>query len=122
MSRLSTIIKERNPMKEKLDPIPPGEILLEEFMKPHGLTQNKLARNLDIPPARVNDIVHTRRGITSDTAIRLAVYFGTSPEFWLNLQTAYDLKITERKRGDRLRARIHPLRSEQGHHVPHGRA
>src|SRR5271170_2701116 len=96
-------------MTTKLDPITPGEILLEEFMKPYGVSQNKLARDLDIPPARVNDIVHGKRGITSDTAFRLGAYFKTSPEFWLNLQTAYDVKRTEKKDGTRLRAIIRPL-------------
>lgn len=80
-------------MNNKLSPIPPGEILLEEFMTPLGLSQNKLARDLDIPPGRVNDIVNGKRTITTDTALRLAVYFGTTPDFWLNLQQRYDLKI-----------------------------
>lgn len=96
-------------MTKKLEPITPGEILIEEFMKPHSVSQNKLARDLDIPPARVHDIVHGRRGISSDTAFRLGAYFKTSPEFWLNLQTAYDLKMTQKKSGARLLARIRPL-------------
>jgi addiction module HigA family antidote len=72
-------------MARKLDPIPPGEILLEEFMKPLGVSQNKLARDIDVPPARVNDIVHGRRAITADSALRLGKYFGVSPELWLGL-------------------------------------
>ena len=83
-------------MPAKLAPVPPGEILLEEFLKPLGLSQNELARALRIPPARVNDIVHARRSITADSAARLAVYFGTSPDFWLNLQARYDAKVAER--------------------------
>jgi addiction module HigA family antidote len=93
----------------KLPIISPGEILFEEFMKPNGLSQNKLARDLDIPPARINDIVNARRGITADTALRFSVYFGTTPEFWLNLQTSYDLKMIARTSQERLRRIIRPL-------------
>ena len=96
-------------MAKKLDPITPGEILREEFMVPYAVSQNKLARDLDVPVARVNDIVHGRRGVTSDTAYRLGIYFKTSPEFWLNLQTAYDLKRTEKEKGSLLNAIIRPL-------------
>ena len=81
----------------KLSPITRGEILQEEFLKPLKLSQNKLARGLRITPARINDIIHGRRSITSDTAARLALYFGTSPDFWLNLQARYDAKIASRK-------------------------
>ena len=90
-------------MVQKLPPVTPGEILLEEFMKPLAVSQNKLARDLDLPPARVNDIIHARRGISANTALRLAAYFGTTPEFWLNLQSAYDLKLEQRKSGAALR-------------------
>jgi addiction module HigA family antidote len=96
-------------MTEKLDPIPPGEILLEEFMRPHGLSQNKLARDLDVPVARINDIIHVRRGITADTALRLAAYFGTTAEFWLNLQTRYDLKVARRTSGKAIDKVVRPL-------------
>jgi len=81
---------------KKLDPIPPGEILLEEFMKPLGLSQNRLARDLDVNVARVSEIVRGKRGITADTALRLAKYFGTTPELWLNLQSDYDLRLARR--------------------------
>jgi addiction module HigA family antidote len=101
-------------MAKKLDLITPGEILLEEFMKPYGVSQNKLARDLDIPLVRVNDLVHNKRGITPDTAFRLGTYFKTSPEFWLNLQNAYDVKRTEEKSGTRLRASIRPLAQAAG--------
>jgi addiction module HigA family antidote len=77
---------------KQLEPIPPGEILLEEFMRPHGLSQNRLARDIDVNPARVNDIVHGRSAITAAIALRLGKYFGTSPELWLNLQSDYDLR------------------------------
>src|SRR4051794_4099453 len=83
--RSSTITEETPALAKKLAPIPPGEILFEEFMRPLGVSRNRLARDLDIPVSRVSDIVRGRRGITADTALRLAEYFGTSPEMWLNL-------------------------------------
>ena len=76
--------------------IPPGQVLLEEFMRPLGITQNELARRLSIPPGRVNDLVHGRRSVTPDTAVRLAVYFGTSVEFWINLQAQHDARLARR--------------------------
>jgi antitoxin HigA-1 len=79
-----------------LDPIPPGEILRCEFMEPLGLSQNQLARDLDVPVARVSELVHGQRSITADTALRLEKYFGVSAQFWLNLQSRYDLKIAKR--------------------------
>jgi addiction module HigA family antidote len=75
-----------------LDPIPPGEILAEEFMKPNGVSQNRLARDIDVNPARINDIVHGRSSVTATIALRLAKYFGTTPELWMNLQADYDLR------------------------------
>ena len=83
-------------MATLLDPITPGEILLEEFLEPMEISQNKLARDLDVPVTRINDLIHGKRGITVDTALRLGAYFGTTPEFWLNLQTRYDLKVAQR--------------------------
>lgn len=88
--------------RKKLSPIPPGEILLEEFLKPLGLTQYRLARSLSVPPRRINEIVHGKRAITADTALRLGRFFGNSERFWLNLQIAYDL---ERER-DNLAGRL----------------
>jgi len=79
----------------KLPPIPPGEILLEEFLKPLGISQNQLARDLDIPVSRVSEIVRGTRAITADTAVRLAQYLGTSAELWLGLQMDYDLQVIE---------------------------
>jgi addiction module HigA family antidote len=99
-------------MAEKLDPIPPGEILLEEFMRPYGVSQNRLARDLGVPVARVNDIIHARRGISADTALRLAAYFRTSAEFWLNLQTRYDLKVAQRSVGEEIKRGVRPLAHE----------
>ena len=77
---------------KRLEPIPPGEILLEEFLKPLGISQNALARDIDIPVSRVSEIVKGARAITADTALRLGEYLGTSAEFWLNLQVGYDLR------------------------------
>lgn len=96
-------------MTDKLDPIRPGEILLEEFMRPHGLSQNKLARDLDVPVAHINDIIHGRRGITADTALRLSTYFGTTAELWLNLQMRYDLKVAQRRSGKSIVKAVRPI-------------
>jgi addiction module HigA family antidote len=92
----------------KMRPIHPGEILREEFMTPLGLSANALAVALRVPAPRVNDIVRERRGVTSDTALRLARYFGTTPQFWLNLQVSYDLKITQRDTGTRIEREVSP--------------
>jgi addiction module HigA family antidote len=88
--------------KKKLAPVHPGEILLEEFMKPLGLSQNRLGRDLGVPPRRINEIVHAKRSLTADSALRLSRYFGTSAEFWLGLQADYDLDVAS----DRLAERI----------------
>jgi antitoxin HigA-1 len=77
-------------MAAKLAPVPPGEILLEEFLKPLNVSQNQLARAIDVPPGRINDIIHARRSITADSAARFSIFFGTSPDFWLNLQARYE--------------------------------
>jgi len=79
-----------------LDPIPPGEILYEEFMKPMGVSINALAREIAVPPNRISDIVNGKRSITADTALRLGKYFGVSPEVWLGLQLDYDLRVAKR--------------------------
>lgn len=84
----------------------PGEILMEEFLKPHGLSQNKLAIEIRVPCHRINEIVHGRRGITADTALRLARFFGTTPDFWMNLQKRYDLAESRELLAGELR-RIH---------------
>lgn len=96
-------------MRRQLTPILPGEILSEEFMEPLGISQNKLARDLDVPVTRISDLVHGRRGLTADSALRLAVYFGTTPEFWLNLQTRYDLKVSRRKLLPAIEKNVRPL-------------
>ena len=78
---------------EKLDPIQPGEVLMEEFIEPLGITQNRLSVAIGVPPRRINEIVHGKRRITADTALRLGRYFGTSAQFWINLQSHYDLEV-----------------------------
>ena len=89
-------------MTKRLAPVHPGEILLEDFLRPLGLTQYRLAKNLSVPPRRINEIVLGKRAVTADTALRLARFFGTSDRFWLNLQSAYDLDVER----DRLRGRL----------------
>lgn len=79
--------------KAHLDPVHPGEVLVEEFLKPMGLTQNRLALAIGVPPRRINEIALRKRSVTADTALRLARYFGNSPQFWLGLQMDYDLDI-----------------------------
>ena len=91
-----------------IEPIHPGEILMEDFIEGFGITQNKLAVSIGVPPRRINEIVHGKRGITADTAIRLARYFGTSEEFWMNLQSHYELRTERRAIRDRVDA-IEPL-------------
>lgn len=83
-------------MSDMLEPIHPGEILLEEFLKPMGVSINKLARDIGVPPGRISTIVNGKRSISADTALRLGEYFGVSPELWLGLQVDYDLRITRR--------------------------
>ena len=92
----------------KMRPIHPGEILREEFLVPLGLSASALAIELKVPAPRINDIVRERRAITPDTALRLSRYFGTSPEFWMDLQTAYDLRIAARDLGEKIEAEISP--------------
>jgi antitoxin HigA-1 len=96
-------------MPKKLKPVHPGEILREEFMKPLGLSMNRMAIDLRVPLTRVADIVHERRGITTDTALRFARYFKTSPTFWLNLQTRYDLEVMGGREADRIARDVRPL-------------
>jgi addiction module HigA family antidote len=95
-------------MSKPLDPITPGAILLEEFLKPLAVSQNELARSLAVPPGRVNDIVRGRRSITRDTAARLAIYFRTTPDLWINLQARYDSKIAARKLMPAIARRVRP--------------
>ena len=99
-------------MTKKLpEPIHPGEILLEEFMKPLGVSINKLARDVDVPPGRISEIVNGKRAVTADTALRLGRYFGISPEIWINLQADYELRVTMRDSGKEIETRVRPFRA-----------
>ena len=93
-------------MAEKLPPITPGEILLEEFLRPMNISQSQLARDINVPPNRISQIIHGRREITADTALRLGRYFSIEPEFWINLQTRYNMKQAERKVGASLEKEV----------------
>lgn len=96
-------------MSEKLyPPIHPGEVLMEDFIEGFGITQNKLAVSIGVPPRRINEIVHGKRAITADTALRLGRYFGVDPQFWLNLQTRYELEVAGDLVGEQVAA-ITPL-------------
>jgi addiction module HigA family antidote len=86
----------------KLAPLHPGEVLFEEFMKPMGLSQNRLGRDLGVTPRRINEIIHGKRGVTADSALRLARYFGTSARFWMGLQSDYDLETAEDKLSEKI--------------------
>ena len=96
-------------MKKRLPNVHPGEVLLQEFLRPLGISQNRLARELKVPPRRVNEIVLAKRAITPDTALRLARYFGTSERFWLGLQLDYDLEEAQRAIGDVVQKEVHPI-------------
>jgi len=89
-------------MAKTFPPVHPGEILLEEFLRPMGISQYRLAKDISVPPRRINEIVHGKRSVTADTALRLSRYFGMSDRFWLNLQTHYDLEVER----DRLAGRL----------------
>lgn len=100
--------------QDKIPPIHPGEILLEEFLQPLNLSQYRLAKDISVPPRRINEIVHGKRAITADTALRLARYFETTDRFWINLQTRYDLEIEKDRLGEKLETEVQVLnRSEQ---------
>lgn len=90
-------------MAKKLPNIHPGEVLLEEFLEPMGISQNRIARDIKVPPRRINEIVHGKRSVTADTALRLARYFGTTEQFWMALQADYDLEEVRRERGNSLK-------------------
>ena len=98
-------------MPERLPNVHPGEILLEEFLKPMEISQNRLAREIKVPPRRVNEIVLGKRAITPDTALRLARYFGTSERFWLGLQMDFDLEEVQRTVGESIQREVNPLSS-----------
>ena len=95
---------------DRIDPIHPGEVIMEDFIEEFGITQNKLATAIGVPPRRIDEIVHGKRGITADTAVRLARYFGTSAELWMNLQSHYELRLERRALREQLDS-IVPLQS-----------
>src|SRR4030067_2890278 len=95
--------------KKKIPPIHPGEILMEDFLKPFGISQYKLAKDIHVPPRRINEIVHGNRSISADTALRLSRYFNLSERFWLNLQSRYDLEVEKDKLNDRIEAEVKVL-------------
>ncbi len=92
----------------KLSPVHPGEVLLEEFLKPLELSQYRLAKDISVPPRRINEIVHGTRAVSANTALRLSRYFGLSERFWLNLQAQYDLDVERDRLGDRLEREVSP--------------
>jgi len=94
---------------KKIAPINPGEILMEEFLKPFGISQYRVAKDIHVPPRRINEIVHCKRAISADTALRLSCYFVNSAQFWLNLQSHYDLQIEGDRLASRLKRDIHAL-------------
>ena len=94
-------------MANKLPPIHPGKILLEEFLEPIGISQYRLAKDISVPPRRINEIVLGKRSITPDTALRLSLYFGLSERFWMNLQTRYDIEVEKDRLEDRLAKEVH---------------
>lgn len=96
-------------MAQLLPLITPGEILLEEFLIPLGISQNQLARDMDVPVSRISGIVKGERSITGDTALRLAAYFSTSADLWMNLQSEYDLRKARRTSGEKIKTRVRPL-------------
>lgn len=95
--------------KPAFEPVHPGEILFEEFLKPLGISQYRLAKGISVPPRRINEIVLSKRAVTPDTALRLSRYFGTSDSFWLNLQTRFDLETGKDRLGDRLKTEVEVL-------------
>jgi addiction module HigA family antidote len=101
-------------MAKKLPPITPGDVLLEEFLKPMEISQNQLAKDINVPPNRVSQIIHGRREITADTALRLGKYFGIEPEFWLNLQVRYNMKVARDRVGTTIEKEVRTRSSHIG--------
>lgn len=105
-----TIMPEEEKL-ERLPPIHPGEVLWEDFMKPLGLSQYRVAKDIGVSPIRISQIVHGKRAITADTAMRLARYFGTSAEVWLRLQARYDLEVAQEQWGERIKQEVRVLKA-----------
>lgn len=97
-----------------LDEIHPGEILLEDFMKPMGITARQLAADIDVSPSRISELIHGSRPVTADTALRLGLFFGMEPRFWLNLQSEYDMRMATRKLKDKIAPRIRAFHQAAG--------
>ncbi len=106
MKSKSSITTSRVAGRHVLAPVHPGEVLLEEFLRPLGISQYRIAKDTQVPPRRINEIVHGRRAVTANTALRLARYLGTSERFWLNLQARYDLEVERDRIGDRLEQEV----------------
>ena len=104
--------------EERLPPVHPGEVLLEDFMKPLGLSQYRLARDIGVPPLQISQIVRGQRAITAATALRLARYFGTSPDVWLRLQARYDIEIAEAKLGERIAREVKVCEHAAAYRMP----
>jgi len=106
----STLAAHADPHRRQVDwpPVHPGEILMQEFLEPMGLSQYRVAKDVSVPPRRINEIVHGKRAITADTALRLARFFGTSARFWLELQVQHDLEVEREKLGRRLEREVTP--------------
>ncbi len=98
--------------KGKMAPIHPGEILQEDFLIPMGISQYRLSKDISVPPRRINEIVHGKRAVSANTALRLSKYFGTSERFWLNIQAKFDLEVEKDKLGDRLENEVHARKAE----------
>ena len=98
-------------MPQRPSPIHPGEILLHEFLEPMGISQYRLAKDVNVPARRINEIVHGKRAITADTALRLSRYFSMTEQFWMNLQTRYDLELEKDRLGSRLTNEVQPMRA-----------
>ncbi|MBV8208472.1 MAG: HigA family addiction module antidote protein [Burkholderiaceae bacterium] len=96
-------------MAKLLDEIHPGEILIEDFLRPMGISARRLASDIDVSPSRISEIIHGHRPITADTALRLGLFFGMEPRFWLNLQAEYDMRMAERQARDKIAPRIRSL-------------
>jgi len=110
MSKSATTTRKRNMPRRAHAPIHPGEILEQEFLADLGVSQYRLAKEISVPPRRINEIVHGLRGISADTALRLARYFGTTGQFWMNLQARYDLEIERNRLGPRLKREVSILK------------
>jgi addiction module HigA family antidote len=103
--------------RQKLLAVPPGEILLKEFLEPLGISQSRLARDISVPPRRIHETVRGSRAVTADMALRLARYFGTSDRFWLNLQARHDLEVEKERLGPRLEQEVHVLAESEAARV-----